>query len=38
MGVSKDTITLGTWTGTPKGEGDSSRGEGDPSSSVGDAS
>ena len=29
LGVSTDTIALGTSTGTPKGEGDASRSEGD---------
>ena len=38
MGVSTDTIALGTSTGTHKGEGDASRSEGDASSSEGDAS
>ena len=38
MGVSTNTIALGTSTGTPKGEGDASRTEGDASSSEGDAS
>ena len=37
MGVSTDTIALGTSTGTSKGEGDASRSEGDASSSEGDA-
>ena len=38
MGVSMDTIALGTSTGTPKGEGDAWRSEGDASSSEGDSS